>query len=117
MDSFLQIAASDVVLPEGAVFVIANSLTVSNKAETAAGRYNMRVVECKLASAVLAATLGKSKVHSSSCSPQHTKAPLSFVRSVGSHAMQFSDVLCLLQPRGPLYLCLLVAIANVAYGC
>lgn len=59
----LQIAASDVVLPEGAVFVIANSLTVSNKAETAAGRYNMRVVECKLATAVLAVTSGKSKVH------------------------------------------------------
>ena len=58
----LQIAASDVVLPEGAVFVIANSLTVSNKAETAAGRYNMRVVECKLATAVLAVTLGKSQV-------------------------------------------------------
>jgi len=51
-----------VVLPEGAVFVIANSLTVSNKAETAAGRYNMRVVECKLAAAVLAVTLGMSKV-------------------------------------------------------
>lgn len=60
----LQIAASDVVLPEGAVFVIANSLTVSNKAETAAGRYNMRVVECKLATAVLAVILGKSKVRS-----------------------------------------------------
>ncbi len=61
----LQIRASDVVLPEGAVFVIANSLTVSNKAETAAGRYNMRVVECKLAAAVLAVTLGMSKVCSS----------------------------------------------------
>ena len=58
----LQIRASDVVLPEGAVFVIANSLTVSNKAETAAGRYNMRVVECKLAAAVLAVTLGMHKV-------------------------------------------------------
>lgn len=58
---FNPIRASDVVLPEGAVFVIANSLTVSNKAETAAGRYNMRVVECKLAAAVLAVTLGMSK--------------------------------------------------------
>ena len=58
----MQIRASDVVLPEGAVFVIANSLTVSNKAETAAGRYNMRVVECKLAAAVLAVTLGMPKV-------------------------------------------------------
>lgn len=61
----MQIRASDVVLPEGAVFVIANSLTVSNKAETAAGRYNMRVVECRLAAAVLAITLGMPKV----CSP------------------------------------------------
>ena len=59
----MQIRASDVVLPEGAVFVIGNSLTVSNKAETAAGRYNMRVVECKLAAAVLAVTLGMPKVH------------------------------------------------------
>ena len=63
----MQIAASDVVLPEGAVFVIANSLTVSNKAETAAGRYNMRVVECKLATAVLAVILGKSKVQTGCC--------------------------------------------------
>ena len=44
--------------------MIANSLTVSNKAETAAGRYNMRVVECKLAAAVLAVILGMSKVSS-----------------------------------------------------
>ena len=58
----MQIRASDVVLPEGAVFVVANSLTVSNKAETAAGRYNMRVMECKLAAAVLAVMLGLSKV-------------------------------------------------------
>ena len=40
----LQIRASDVVLPEGAVSVIANSLTVSNKAETAAGLSNIRVL-------------------------------------------------------------------------
>lgn len=65
----MQIRASDVVLPEGAVFVIANSLTVSNKAETAAGRYNMRVVECRLAAAVLAITLGMPKVCTA---PSHT---------------------------------------------
>ena len=65
----MQIRASDVVLPEGAVFVIANSLTVSNKAETAAGRYNMRVVECKLAAAVLAVTLGTPKVCVQSITP------------------------------------------------
>ncbi len=66
------------VLPEGAVFVIANSLTVSNKAETAAGRYNMRVVECKLAAAVLAVTLGMSKV----CrllTPTHTASETAMV--------------------------------------
>ena len=50
------------VLPEGATFVIANSLTVSAKAETAAGRYNMRVVEDRLAAIVLALALGKSQV-------------------------------------------------------
>ncbi len=70
----LQIRASDVVLPEGAVFVIANSLTVSNKAETAAGRYNMRVVECKLAAAVLAVTLGMPKVCSSLNLPPMARA-------------------------------------------
>ena len=54
--------AADVKLPEGATFVIANSLAVSNKAETAATRYNMRVVECRLATAVLANLLGQPKV-------------------------------------------------------
>lgn len=58
---FNPVRASDVVLPEGATFVIANSLTVSNKAEGATGRYNLRVVECRLASAVLALSLGQSK--------------------------------------------------------
>lgn len=50
------------VLPESATFVVANSLTVSNKAETGDGRYNLRVVECRLAAAVLALALGHSKV-------------------------------------------------------
>ena len=67
------------VLPEGAVFVIANSLTVSNKAETAAGRYNMRVVECKLAAAVLAVTLGMSKVCTSSHPHTHTAGETAMV--------------------------------------
>lgn len=57
-----QVRAEDVVLPPGATFVIANSLTVSAKAETAAARYNMRVVECRLAAMLLALALGKSKV-------------------------------------------------------
>merc|ERR1712078_893647 len=55
---FGPVRASDVVLPPGCAFVIANSLTVSKKAETAAGRYNLRVLECRLAAALVAA--GKS---------------------------------------------------------
>ena len=50
------------VLPESATFVVANSLTVSNKAETGEGRYNLRVVECRLAAIVMAIALGESKV-------------------------------------------------------
>lgn len=41
---------------------MANSLTVSNKAETGEGRYNLRVVECRLAAIALALALGKTKV-------------------------------------------------------
>ena len=52
------------VLPQGATFVIANSLTVSAKAETAAARYNMRVVECRLAAMLLAISFGQSPVWS-----------------------------------------------------
>ena len=57
-----QVRAQDVILPDAATFVIANSLTVSAKAETAAGRYNMRVVECRLAAIVLALCLNLPKV-------------------------------------------------------
>ena len=53
---------ADVPLPESATFVVANSLTVSNKAETGEGRYNLRVVECRLAAILLAIALGHSKV-------------------------------------------------------
>lgn len=53
--------ASDVKLPESATFVVANSLTVSNKAETGDGRYNLRVVECRLAAMALAIALGSPK--------------------------------------------------------
>eukprot|EP00887_Chlorella_sp_A99_P000781 scaffold5.g781.t1 len=58
---FNPVRASDVRLPDGAAFVIANSLAVSNKAEGATGRYNLRVVECRLAAAVLAVALGESQ--------------------------------------------------------
>ena len=71
----LQVRAADVKLPEGATFVIANSLTISNKAETAATRYNMRVVECRLATAVLANQLGQPKVSQTCRSwPPYTSA-------------------------------------------
>ena len=43
----MQVRASDVYLPEAATFVVSNSLAVSNKAEGATGRYNLRVVECR----------------------------------------------------------------------
>jgi N-acetylgalactosamine kinase len=55
---FNPVRTDDVALPGGGVFVIANSLTVSNKAETAHTRYNLRVVECRLAACVLALALG-----------------------------------------------------------
>ncbi|KAL4860073.1 Galactokinase [Chlorella vulgaris] len=58
---FNPVRASDVHLPEGAVFVVANSLAISNKAESAVKHYNLRVVECRLASGVLALLLGESK--------------------------------------------------------
>lgn len=62
MFEFIQVKASDVPLPENATFVVANSLTVSNKAETGEGRYNLRVVECRLAAIVIALALDRSKV-------------------------------------------------------
>mmetsp|Transcript_8583 Transcript_8583/g.28088 ORF Transcript_8583/g.28088 Transcript_8583/m.28088 type:complete len:363 (+) Transcript_8583:119-1207(+) len=55
---FNPVRATDVPLPEGGTFVIANSLAVSKKAETAAGKYNLRVVECRLASVLLGVALG-----------------------------------------------------------
>ena len=58
----LQVRATDVVLPAGATFVIANSLTVSSKQETGATRYNLRTVECRLAAMALAISLGQPKV-------------------------------------------------------
>jgi N-acetylgalactosamine kinase len=46
---------------QGSAFLIGNCLAVSNKAETAHGRYNLRVMECRLASIVLAMKLGVSQ--------------------------------------------------------
>jgi N-acetylgalactosamine kinase len=48
----------DVTLPQGATFVISNSLVESTKYVTAATNYNMRVLECKLSAAVLAKKMG-----------------------------------------------------------
>ncbi|EFN57575.1 hypothetical protein CHLNCDRAFT_57327 [Chlorella variabilis] len=62
MVEFNPVRASDVVLPEGAVFVVANSLAISNKAESAVKHYNLRVVECRLAAGALAVMLGECKV-------------------------------------------------------
>ncbi|KAK3260483.1 hypothetical protein CYMTET_30556, partial [Cymbomonas tetramitiformis] len=55
---FNPLRTQDVSLPQDATFVIANSLTVSCKADTAPYRYNLRVVECQLASSLLAVALG-----------------------------------------------------------
>ncbi|KAJ3669308.1 hypothetical protein LUZ60_011258 [Juncus effusus] len=55
---FNPIGSTDVQLPAGGSFVIAHSLAESQKAVTAATNYNNRVVECRLASIVLAIKLG-----------------------------------------------------------
>lgn len=53
-----QVQAEDVRLPDGAMFVIANSLTVSKKAVSADWQYNMRVTECRLATVAVALACG-----------------------------------------------------------
>jgi N-acetylgalactosamine kinase len=58
---FNPVRASPVSIPDSAAFVVAHSLQVSNKAETSVGHYNLRVVECTIASALLAKKLGSSK--------------------------------------------------------
>ncbi|KAK9845404.1 hypothetical protein WJX81_005682 [Elliptochloris bilobata] len=60
--SFNPVRAEDVRLPDGAMFVIANSLTVSKKAVSADFQYNMRVTECRLAAVALALACGVSPV-------------------------------------------------------
>ena len=52
------ISTKDVPLPEDAVFIVGNSLAVSNKALTNASKYNLRVVECRLAALVIARKIG-----------------------------------------------------------
>uniref|UniRef100_A0A8C5QBQ5 N-acetylgalactosamine kinase n=1 Tax=Leptobrachium leishanense TaxID=445787 RepID=A0A8C5QBQ5_9ANUR len=53
---FGPLRATDVTLPAGAVFVIANSCVEMNKAATA--HFNIRVVECRLATKILAKSKG-----------------------------------------------------------
>ncbi|XP_017261318.1 N-acetylgalactosamine kinase [Kryptolebias marmoratus] len=53
---FQPLRATDVKLPEGAVFVISNCCVEMNKA--ASSHYNIRVVECRLAAKVLARARG-----------------------------------------------------------
>ncbi|KAF9065537.1 ribosomal protein S5 domain 2-type protein [Rhodocollybia butyracea] len=55
---FPELSASAVPLPPGAVFIIANSLVVSDKAVTAKRNYNLRVVETLAAARILARSLG-----------------------------------------------------------
>lgn len=55
---FDPIRAHDVTLPEGIVFVIANSLVEMKKSATAGTHFNARVVECRLAAKVLANVSG-----------------------------------------------------------
>ena len=52
---FGPLKAHSVILPPGATFVVANSLEQKNKA--AGSEFNTRVVECRLAAAVLARLL------------------------------------------------------------
>ncbi|KAI8469392.1 MAG: ribosomal protein S5 domain 2-type protein [Monoraphidium minutum] len=47
-----------VALPPSAAFVVANCMAPSLKAETADTRFNLRVIECRLAAALLARKLG-----------------------------------------------------------
>ncbi|CAH3144648.1 unnamed protein product [Porites evermanni] len=55
---FDPIRAYDVTLPDGIVFVIANSLVEMKKSATAGTHFNARVVECRLAAKVLAKVSG-----------------------------------------------------------
>ena len=58
--------AEEVDLPPEATFVIGNSLTESQKAVTADVKYNLRVVECRLAAIVLAVAMGQPQARAQS---------------------------------------------------
>ena len=58
IDFVPELKATDVMVPESVSLVIANSLTPSPKLLTLGTRYNKRVVECRLATALLALKSG-----------------------------------------------------------
>ncbi len=55
---FFPIAVKQAALPRGYVFVVCNSLVAAPKAASARDAYNRRVVECRLASAIVGSRLG-----------------------------------------------------------
>jgi N-acetylgalactosamine kinase len=71
----------DVTLPVGSVFVVANSLTPSAKAETASVRFNARVVESQLAAALLSTHHGMIPKNAA----RHIKNLLDFENRVRDH--------------------------------
>ena len=48
---------TDITIPDGVVFVIANSLVEMNKSKTAGTHFNVRVVECRTAAQVQSSNL------------------------------------------------------------
>jgi len=58
IDFVPDLKVSSVVLPRGISFVIANTLTPSTKNVSRATRYNKRVVECRLATTIIAMNTG-----------------------------------------------------------
>ncbi|XP_046863679.1 N-acetylgalactosamine kinase-like [Xenia sp. Carnegie-2017] len=55
---FDPLRSTDVIIPEGITFVIANSQVEMNKSKTAGTHFNVRVVECRTAAQVLAKAKG-----------------------------------------------------------
>eukprot|EP00775_Hariotina_reticulata_P013754 gene13754-13873_t len=56
---FAPVRAQPVPLPSGGAFIVSNCLAPSHKAETAASRFNLRVLECRLGAMLLAKALAE----------------------------------------------------------